>query len=555
MGISLNPQHLKRYKDIAVLLMKYGRSDLVKNAGLEAALKDEIEFDQAAAAEAHALAEDFEALGPTFIKLGQLLSTRPDILPAQYLESLSRLQDKVEPFSFAEVEEIVASELGVRISKAFREFEATPMAAASLGQVHRAVLKDGRAVAVKVQRPGIRGMIVEDLGALMEIAALLDSHTEMGRRYEFQKVLDEFRKSLLRELDYKLEADNLRVLGENLKEFDRIVIPAAVDDYSSSRVLTMDYIRGKKVTALSPLDRIELDGAALAEQLFRAYLKQILVDGFFHADPHPGNVFLTDDDRLALLDLGMVARTTPGQQEKLIKLLLAISEGRAEDAASISLQIGEKREGFDEKEFRRRAGDIVIQHHGKSLEQIEVGTLLLEVTRISGECGLGLPPELTMLGKTLLNLDQVSRTLDPDFDPNGAIRRNAGEIMQRRLIKSATPANIISSLLETKDFLERLPSRVNRILDRVAENEIELKVDAIDETRLMEGLQKIANRITMGLVLAALIVGAAMLMSVPTDFRIMGYPGLAIIFFLLAAGGGIALVLNILFYDEKSPRK
>jgi len=160
-----------------------------------------------------------------------------------------------------------------------------------------------------------------------------------------------------------------------------------------------------------------------------------------------------------------------------------------------------------------------------------------------------------MLGKTLLNLDQVSRTLAPDFDPNGAIRRNAGEVLQQRLIKSATPANIISSLLETKDFLERLPSRVNRILDRVADNEIELKVDAIDETRLMEGLQKIANRITLGLVLAALIVGAAMLMSVPTDFRIMGYPGLAIIFFLLAAGGGVALVLNILFYDEKAPRK
>jgi len=349
MGISLNPQHLKRYKDIAVLLMKYGRFDLVKNAGLEAVLKDEIEFDHAPASEARALAEDFEALGPTFIKLGQLLSTRPDILPASYLESLSRLQDKVEPFSFAEVEEIVTSELGVRISKAFQEFEATPMAAASLGQVHRAVLKGGRAVAVKVQRPGIRGMIVEDLEALMEIASLLDAHTEMGRRYEFQKVLDEFRKALLRELDYKLEADNLCVLGENLKEFDRIVVPRAVDGYSTSRVLTMDYIRGKKVTSLSPLDRIELDGAALAEQLFRAYLKQILVDGFFHADPHPGNIFLTDDKRLALLDLGMVARTTPGQQEKLIHLLLAISEGRAEDAASVALQIGDKREEFDEK--------------------------------------------------------------------------------------------------------------------------------------------------------------------------------------------------------------
>jgi ubiquinone biosynthesis protein len=555
MGISLKPQHLKRYKDIAMLLVKYGRSDLVRNAGLEAVLKDEDGFDQASAAEARALAKDLEALGPTFIKLGQLLSTRPDILPAPYLESLSRLQDKVEPFSFAEVEEIVTSELGVRISKAFQEFEATPMAAASLGQVHRASLKDGRVVAVKVQRPGIREMIVEDLEALMEIAGFLDSHTEMGRRYEFQKMLEEFRKTLLRELDYKQEANNLRVLGENLKEFDRIVIPAAVDDYSTSRVLTMDYIRGKKITALSPLDRIELNGAALAEQLFRAYLKQILVDGFFHADPHPGNVFLTDDERVALLDLGMVARTTPGQQEKLIQLLLAISEGRAEDAASISMRIGDRREEFDEQEFRRRVGDLVVQHQGASLEQIEVGTIVLEVTRISGECGMGLPTELTMLAKTLLNLDQVGWTLDPNFDPNAAIRRNAAEIMQQRVVKSVTPANLFSSLIETKDFLEKLPRRINKILDRAANNEIELKVDAIDEHKLMEGLQKIANRITLGLVLAALIVGAAMLMSVPTDFKIMGYPGLAIIFFLLAAGGGVALVLSILFYDEKAPKK
>jgi predicted unusual protein kinase regulating ubiquinone biosynthesis (AarF/ABC1/UbiB family) len=557
MGISLKPQHLKRYKDIALLLWKYGRSDLVKNAGLDDVLKEEATSlaEVESPPEAKALADDLERMGPTFIKLGQLLSTRPDIFPDAYLQALTRLQDKVEPFAYEEVEQIVQAELGVRISKGFMEFDREPMAAASLGQVHRAMLRDGRLVAVKVQRPNIREQIIEDLEALAEVAEFLDSHTEVGRHYQFQKILEEFRKSLLRELDYRLEATNLATMNEVLKDFDHIVVPAPVDDYTTSRVLTMDYIRGRKITSLTPLTRIEVDGITLADQLFRAYLKQILVDGVFHADPHPGNVFLTDDGRIALIDLGMVARISPDLQEKLLQLLLAISEGRSDDAATFAIRIGERREGFDEEGFRRQVNDMVARQQGATPDQIEIGKIVLEVTRIAGICLIRIPPEMTMLGKTLLNLDQIGWTLDPDFDPNAAIRRHAGEIMQERLRRSVSPGNIFASLLDIKDFAEMMPRRVNKILERVANNEIEVKVDAIDEHRLMEGLQKIANRITMGLVLAALIIGAAMLMSVQTDWTIFGYPGLAIIFFLAAATGGLLLVFNILFYDERPKKK
>jgi predicted unusual protein kinase regulating ubiquinone biosynthesis (AarF/ABC1/UbiB family) len=557
MGISLKPQHLKRYKDIALLLWKYGRSDLVKNAGLDDVLKEEATSlaEVESPPEAKALADDLERMGPTFIKLGQLLSTRPDIFPDAYLQALTRLQDKVEPFAYEEVEQIVQAELGVRISKGFMEFDREPMAAASLGQVHRAMLRDGRLVAVKVQRPNIREQIIEDLEALAEVAEFLDSHTEVGRHYQFQKILEEFRKSLLRELDYRLEATNLATMNEVLKDFDHMVVPAPVDDYTTSRVLTMDYIRGRKITSLTPLTRIEVDGITLADQLFRAYLKQILVDGVFHADPHPGNVFLTDDGRIALIDLGMVARISPDLQEKLLQLLLAISEGRSDDAATFAIRIGERREGFDEEGFRRQVNDMVARQQGATPDQIEIGKIVLEVTRIAGICLIRIPPEMTMLGKTLLNLDQIGWTLDPDFDPNAAIRRHAGEIMQERLRRSVSPGNIFASLLDIKDFAEMMPRRVNKILERVANNEIEVKVDAIDEHRLMEGLQKIANRITMGLVLAALIIGAAMLMSVQTDWTIFGYPGLAIIFFLAAATGGLLLVFNILFYDERPKKK
>jgi ubiquinone biosynthesis protein len=548
-GLSLKPQHLKRYKDVALLLIKYGRRDLVNVAGLDPALDEEsapVAADPAAAE----LADDLERMGPTFIKLGQLLSTRPDILPPPYLHALARLQDRVEPFSFGEVERIVAAELGVRLSKAFSEFEASPVAAASLGQVHRAAMRDGRRVAVKVQRPDIRERVAEDLEALADIAEFLDEHTEMGRRYEFGRILEEFRRSLLRELDYRQEAQNLTLLRRNLSDFETIVVPAPVDDYTTSRVLTMEYISGTKITSLSQVARLDLDGAGLAEDLFRAYLRQILVDGFFHADPHPGNVFVTAAGQIALIDLGMVARITPRMQEHLLQLLLAISEGRSDDAVTFALKLGEARERFDEPEFARRVADLVGRHQDVELRHIQVGKAVLELGRVAGDVGLRLPTELTMLGKTLLNLDQIGEALDPKFDPNASIRRNAAEIMRARLLKSASPGNLFSSILEMKEFVERLPGRVNKILDVVASNQLQVKVDAIDETRLMTGFQKVANRITMGLVLAALIVGAAMLVRVETSFRILGYPGLALILFLLAAGGGIALLLTILLKHE-----
>lgn len=551
MSISVQPRHLKRYKDVALLLAKYGRGDLLKESPL---IDDPLEHYPAPPVppQAAELAEDIEKLGPTFIKLGQLISTRADFLPAAYLEALARLQDDVKPFPYEEVEAILGVELGVRVSKAYSEFEREPLAAASLGQVHRAKLRDGRQVAVKVQRPGIREQVSEDLDAMQQIAEFLDAHTEMGRRYEFTEIVEQLRKSLIRELDYRLEAENLRLFRERLKEFEHIVIPAPVDDYSTGRVLTMDYVEGRKITKLSPLARLDLNTEELAEELFRAYLHQILVDGAFHADPHPGNVFLTDDHRVALIDLGMVARISRRIQEHILKLLMAISEGRSDEAAQIALQMGEPREGFDEIQFRRRMTDLVGAQQDATVGQMQVGKIVMEVKQVAADCDIRVPPDLTMLGKTLLNLDLVGRTLDPNFDPNESIRRNSAEIMSKRMTRDLSPHALFGALIEAKDFLERLPSRMNQLFDLVANNRLRIKVDTIDETELIAGLQKIANRITIGLVLAALIVAAAMLMRIETEFRIMGYPGFAILFFLAATCGGVGLVVSIVMSDRRT---
>lgn len=554
--MNLSVSHLQQYKKIAALLWKYGRSDVVKGMGLG----DEVDTQALAAqhpgdASPTELADDLEAMGPTYVKLGQVLSSRPDLLPLPYIQALSRLHDGVKPFSYAEVEEIVTDELNVRISKAFLDFEPVPLAAASLGQVHAATLRDGRRVVVKVQRPGIDKQITEDMVVFSQIAEWLDKHTEFGKRYRVQSVIEEFRLVLKQELNYELEANNLRTMAKNLAGFERIFVPQPITDYSTRRILTMDYVQGRKITALGPLTTLDMPGDALAEDLFKAYLKQVLVDGFFHADPHPGNVFLTNDHRIALLDLGMVGTTTPTMQENLLKILIAVSEGKSEDAAAVLVKMSEVSKDFDEAALKKRVGQLVIAQHDHPLRDINVGQTLLEVSQTAAQVGLYVPSELTLLGKTLLQLDQIGKILNPTFDPNDAIRRNATKIMTQRMRKQATQGSLLNSILEMRDFLTGLPVRLNKIMDVVGNSELEVKVRAVDAGLVMEGFQKIANRIASGIILAALIIGASLLMQVNTRFQLFGYPGLAILCFLAAAAGGFWLVMGIFIQDHKDRNK
>jgi ubiquinone biosynthesis protein len=554
MMLSLKPEKLKRYKDIVALLVKHGRSDLVNQSDLTTQSKSHKQLARSGE-QADELATDLENLGATFIKLGQLLSTRGDILPQPYLDALERLQDHIEPFPYQEVERIVSSELGARISKLFLDFATEPSAAASLAQVHRATMRDGRAVVVKVQRPGVRELIVEDLEALERVAEFIDAHTEVGKRYEFTNMLADLRNSLLHELDFQREAGNLIRIGRNLREFENIVVPDPVEDYSTSRVLTMEYIPGKKITDISPLRLMELDTRALAEEFFRAYLKQILVDGFFHADPHPGNVFITEDDRIGLLDLGMVAHITGTFRGNLLRLLLAISEGRADETIEVAIKMGEPKPNFDKREYVHRVGNLVAQHSDTSLVEIHAGKIVLEIQRIAADCWLRLPMEFTMIAKAMMNLDRVVYVLDPTFDPNAVIRDEATNIMARQMVQSVEPGSVLARAIDVKEFVERMPTRVNKILDAIGNNDLRIGVDAIDEKVVLDGLQKIANRITLGLILASLIIGAALMMRVETTFKILGYPGFPTIFFLLAAIAAIILGISIVFTDEKPKKK
>ncbi|GAC1603040.1 MAG: AarF/UbiB family protein [Acidimicrobiales bacterium] len=550
MALSLKPHHLARYKDIAGLLVKHGRSDGVRDFD-----PNDPTAGDPTVEDAQKLVDDLESMGPTFIKLGQLLSTRSDLLPPVYLTALTRLQDDVEAVPFEEVEAIVTAELGTQISKAFASFDAKPLASASLGQVHRATMRDGRPVAVKVQRPGVKLKVVDDMEVIEELAEFVDGHTKLGKSYGFGGMVEEFRRSIMAELDYRLEASNLTLLGENLKDYEHIVVPQPVPDYTTSLMLTMDLIDGRNVGSLGPLAQQEVDGGALASELFNAYLDQILVDGFVHVDPHPGNVLLTTDGRLALIDLGMVARVSGELQDSLVRLLLALSESKGQEVATVMAGLGQKRDTWDAERFNREIITLVQNNQTTTVGQLEAGRVVGELAHIAGDCGLRPPPELTMLGKALLNLDQVARKLDVDFDPNAAIQAHVADIMRHKMLQSASPANLLSAAMDAKEFAEKLPGRVNKVMDALAEGEMTLNVKGIDEREIMRGIQKLANRVTTGVIIAALIIGAAMLMRIDTRSKLFGYPSLAIVCFLTAAVAGVCLIVNSILHDLPQRRR
>lgn len=496
-------------------------------------------------------AEDLKKMGPTYVKLGQLLSTRPDLLPPPYLEALATLQDDVEVVDYAEIEQIFKEELGVRISKAFASFEKEPLASASIGQVHRAVLHSGKAVAVKVQRPGIRKRFIEDLDALMDISEQVESYSETARNYAVHNVIEELRYVLLKELDYTLEAQNLATLKANLKEFEHLFIPAPILDYCSSKVITMEFVEGVKVTKISPLKRMEISPEALVDDLVKGYLRQIIVDGFAHADPHPGNVYLTSDDKIALMDLGMVAKFSDEMQEIILKLMIALSNYDGARVAEILLSISQYDEKKDLQDFKKNVIRKTQENENARAKDLQTGRVLIKMNQMAAKEGIHIPVELNILGKILLNLDQIVAFLAPDYNLNQTVKDYVQHLMQKRMKENLKPENLMELFLEMKELTENLPFRINKFTELLADNRVKLKVDAIDEKRFTDAFQKVANRITAGLIVAALIMGAALLTRVPSSWSIGGYPAFAFFLFILAAVIGLYLLYQILFKDEE----
>ncbi|GGD17649.1 ABC1 kinase family protein [Nocardioides daphniae] len=540
-----------RYRDLARLVWRHGRSDLLADAGLGQFTFGDEDGPPGDRDKAEQLAHDLEALGPTFVKLGQLLSTRYDLLPPAYTTALARLQDEVEPFAFDQVQEIVESELGAEIRHLYADFDPEPIAAASLGQVHRATLRNGREVAVKVQRPGVRDVVRADMEVLGRLAATADKRTEAGRRYGLEKLLGQFGRSLAGELDYRREARNLLRFRDLASDHDLLLVPEPVSSHTSGRVLTMELVEGRKVTDVGRLGLLDVDTRPIVEQLFSYYLTMMLDEGVIHADPHPGNLLLTDDGRLALVDFGMVATVSPRLQDHVLKLMLAISDGDGEETARALASMGHPLPDYDAAAFRDDVTHLVSEAINAGSD-LQVGTVLVELSRLSGSHGLRPPAEMSMIGKALLNLDEATLHLDPDFSPTRALRDNVGQMMTRGL--RLRTGGLMAAAVEAKEFTAMLPKRANRILDNLAEGEFHVQVHAIDEERLHTVLQRMANRLTFGMVIAATILGAALLARVPGGTQVLGVPVVALVFFVLAVLAGVALTAWIVTTDRKVAR-
>jgi len=553
----LKPRNIGAYRDLLVLFTKYGRKDFrLTLRPDEMILTDTTEepSEPDVRARAAAFAKALKEMGPTYVKFGQVLSTRPDIVPPEYIDALEQLQDQIEPFSFAEVEKIVEQDLNVRISKAFEVFESTPLAAASLGQVHRASLRDGREVVVKVQRPGVREQVPKDLEVLTDIAHVLEEHTDLGRKMNLVASIEQARTTLLNELNYVQEAHNMDVLRANLATFPQVYIPHVVADLSSSRILTTELIRGRKVSKLTPLAMIENNYAELATTLTRAYLKQICVDGLWHSDPHPGNVFIRDHDdgpQIVLLDFGMVSRVGQEMQDEIIKLLLAISNNRGPEVAEACIRLSEVMERFEPTKFLREISQIVASVHDVDASQVNAGQIIFNVLSIASANDLKVPPELAMLAKTLLNLDGITKKLDPQYNPEVVIRDYAEELMGQKLRQKFEPRNFYPALLDLNQLVLDLPRRAREITDLTAAGRLTFGIKLTQAEEFLAGIHKIANRITVGIIIAALLIASSMMVRIYPRFAMLGY--------ILAAVAGGYLIVTILMRDredrERATRK
>ncbi|HEY8368086.1 MAG TPA: AarF/ABC1/UbiB kinase family protein [Thermodesulfobacteriota bacterium] len=554
-----DPRYFLRYKAIITGLARHGFQDLVDTLGLSRrrfwlrrGARAEPAADDALPARPQRVRRLLEELGPTFVKLGQFLSTRADLLPSEYIAALAGLQDEVAPLDGAVAVGIVERELGAPIGDLFTEFDPVPVASASLGQVHRARLADGRAVAVKVQRPGIEAVVRRDLAILRDLARVIERNSSLARLHDIRGLADEATRTVLDELDYRLEARNARQIAANLVDFDAIVVPEVVDRYTTRRVLTTTWADGVKLTADLPA------GAAtqgLADTLLRAYLKQMCVDGLFHGDPHPGNLLLWWGEggqaRLVLLDFGMVGRLGARLREHLVRLLLYLADGRGDLAAEVCVEIGERYPGFNERRFAREVTGIAGRFADLPVRDLNVGRALLDLVRVTHRYRLGLPVEVAMVGKAFLSLEGACRRLDPGLDPAATVKAYAGEMIRHRLLHDGLGRSPYAALLEGREYVADMPGLLRDVLRRVGRDEVALAVRIEHAEETVASLNRVANRIAFGIITGALIVGSALVMQVPGGVRLWGYPVVALVGFLLAAGLGVFLVARILLTDRR----
>lgn len=556
--ISRTYRHLDRYQQILRIFFKYGFQDFIEILRIEQYIeiglqlisrKNREQLEKFTRVERVRMA--LEELGPTFIKLGQLLSTRPDLVPLEYVRELAKLQDEVPPFPYEEVREVVKAETGKFPEDLFQSFDKDSLAAGSIGQVHRALLKGGDEVVVKVQRPGIRAIIEVDIEIMLHLASLMETHLEVGAVLQPTRIVEEFARTIEKEIDYLTEASHIDRFASLFLTDKTIYVPKVFHELTTERILTMEYIDGVKVSDLDRLlEQEDCDLHLLAERGALLILKQIFVHGFFHADPHPGNIFVLPNNIICYLDFGMMGWISKRDQEDFTDLIVAVVQRDDRKAANGLLNITTYQQEPDRRKLDRDLAEFMNRHLYQSLQQLDVGKLLQNLLEIVARHGLQLKPEIFLLLKALTSVESIGLTLDPGFE----IVKYAEPFIRRVQSNRLSPKRIAGDALEVGTefigLLKEMPREVRAILKQAREGKVKIEFEHKGLETMCSVHDRISNRIAFAIVLASLIVSSSLIVLAGIPPKWHEIPIIGLTGFVVAAFMGFWLLLSMLRHGK-----
>lgn len=546
-------RHLDRYRQILGVLFKYGFDELIDTLNLEKHLKiglklipHETRQRVASLSRAERLRMSMEELGPAFVKLGQIVSSRPDLVPPEFLIELSKLHDHVSPFGFEEVCQILKTELGQPHTEVFARLEETPLASASIGQVHRAWLNDGTTVAVKVQRPGIQKIIETDLEIMFHLAEIIEAHLEGAKYYQPSRVVEEFTRVIEKELDYRMEALHTERFASQFADNKTIYVPRVVREMTTGRVLVMEYIDGIKASDIDRLNLKGLDTKLIAERGAELTLTQIFECSLFHADPHPGNIVILEENVICYLDYGMMGRSDLETREEFADMLAGIvKQDRSKTArALLNLTYWE-----DEPDPRKLDADLAILIENfvfRPIKEVEFGKLLHQILDIAATYRLRLKPELYLMLKVIGTVDGIGRALDPDFDISAKTETFVRRVQMARLEPGRLYNEAAGYTGDALRLVKVLPLELRRILAQLRQGRMKIEFHHRGMEPILSTLDHVSNRIAFAIVLASLIIGSSLIVLSGVPPKWLGLPVIGILGFIIAGIMGFWLLWSIL---------
>ncbi|MCP3177087.1 MAG: ABC1 kinase family protein [Desulfuromonadales bacterium] len=552
--INRNIRSIRRYRDILSILVKYGFGGLIEQLNITYYIelgrkivtlgKASKELERLTQAERLRLA--MEELGPTFIKLGQLLSTRPDVIPAEFIEEFRKLQDKVPPIPAEEVHKQISLELGQSVDELFSSFSVVPLASASISQVHRARLTTGEEVVLKVRRPRIEQVVDTDLDILMGLAYLVEKHLPSGELYDPTGIVKEFRRTIYREMDFAREGRTIDRFAANFADDPTVHVPQVFWDFTGESVLAMEYVDGIKVSHFDKLRQEGHDLRAIARHGADAILKQVLVHGLFHGDPHPGNIYILDKDRVCFLDYGMVGRLDDSLKYQLVELLVAVLKRDVDRIINMLLYSGELTDESNIRDLRRDLAEFIDDYYEIPLQEINAGKLLSEFVEILSHNRIKFRSDLILLAKALVTIEGIGRQLDPDFNMIDHLKPFLEKVVRERLAPAALGKELLRVLQDYGAFAKTLPSDLKEFINRVNKNKFKIDLEHRGLEKMISDLDKSSNRLSFSLVIGSLIVGSSLIMQTEKGPLLFNFPILGLLGYSIAGFLGLWLAIAIL---------